>query len=373
MRLNRRTGTITPYTGQFDPEGGSFGPGDMDTGGNLWWIGDEVNNLTKARQAQTKFSADTLLKIGSATSNGSNILYPAAGQVRVDRHSGNRLVWQLDQADDHSIHGNLYAWNNDTRIQTYFLGRTTWDDHPGLGIRNRVWDIDSDGNGNLWCISLDDSGIYTLLWKVTPAGVQTVVTDLSAYFTAPNHVGFPIIKWVQSDDTVVINEADTLVKCRVSDGAVTATGLAPVTIQYEENYQSFHHSNDALTSVYIVEAGTTGPIFYEINLLTLATTRSINFAGVAGCVGVFYNGFTQSYDASRVIRPISAFYDPVLGGCWTEEFFSGLVAAFGFGDVPVTPPTPPPPPPPVIVKNVGCNPLNMRIVPIDSRILHPFS
>jgi len=147
--LNRRTGVITDHTGQFH-NWPSFGPADMDEFGVLWWIGIEAGNLTQSKEAQTAFAADTLTKIGSVTTNGVTILYPSAGQVRVDRHSPNHFVWALDQADDHSIHGNLHCWDRETRVRVYNKTAASWDGVPVGGTRNRVWDIDSDSAGNLW-------------------------------------------------------------------------------------------------------------------------------------------------------------------------------------------------------------------------------
>jgi len=76
---------------------------------------------------------------------------------------------------------------------------------------------------------------------------------------------------------------------------------------------------------------------------TLLLKRTVDFDAVSGAVGIFYNGFTGAYNASRVFRPITALYDPHLGGCWCEDFDGGVLGFWKFGDLEVIPPEPEPP------------------------------
>ena len=316
-RLNRATGVLEEIEGDFNPWG-THGAPDLDAAGNLWWSGNEPGNLTFDRQAQTKFTHDTFSKIGSMTTNGVDIQYPVSGVVRVDRRTTG-VVAGVELAD--IFYGRLRIWNGTTRVLMYDKAATHWVD--------RFIDYDFDGAGNVWVLS---GGLTTTrLFKVDTSGTVTAIADLSGSMVQPF-----ALKYLAADNSIIIaNQLTTILKWDIVGAAISATLTTAIAIDKGQGeQQSFHHSLDSVTDVYLIN----GPFLHQIDLLNMVNGTVTDFTAARDAAGAIFGGFGQAYLAPTYkFNGGAAFYDPAGNAVWIEEVQSGALGKFGLGDVPPPP------------------------------------
>lgn len=297
---------------------GSFGPGDSDSDGYLYYNVNAPGTLTDARVGIGKFSADTLMPVGIGMQGEATVLL-GNGYYRVDQYSDDKLLMHVDSGTIRDANSTMALFYREN-MQLIFLYPSSelaatvgvpWGSH-------NLHDVDFDDQGAAWCIY--SSNDETVLLKV---GKDRSVEVKGRYDGVPGAIS---ICWVPDDNTVLIRSIGTLAKIELD----TFTIVTSRSLFLSDNGNSMHCGiwDSAIwfattmqdADVAVPPGGQSYfPQFIRIDVRTLATVDTQSFQDV----GSQYPLPGYAYFAPRV-----AIYTPNAQAIIADAFPGGTVGCF---------------------------------------------